>query len=128
MNIKEYAEKHGVDLNERDLNFELSNLISDARIYAGITQEELADLMGAQQSAVARAESGGHEVKLSFIERVAKAVGTELVLPRFAFMNVPKVQNISTNAYSNASFSILSPYHKIRNESTSNYINVPTNR
>jgi transcriptional regulator with XRE-family HTH domain len=42
--------------------------------------------MGTRQSSIARAESGKIEPSISFLEKVAKAVGTELIYPKFKFM------------------------------------------
>jgi transcriptional regulator with XRE-family HTH domain len=86
MDYKEYAQKNNIDLSKPDLAFELGNLISEARMFAGISQADLAKRMSTTQSSVSRAENGDVEPSLDFLERVAKAVGTTLVYPKFAFM------------------------------------------
>ncbi len=45
------------------------------RVSLGLTQTQVAARMGTSQSAVARVESGGSDVRLSTIERYAAAVG-----------------------------------------------------
>ncbi len=45
------------------------------RISLGLTQTQVAARMGTSQSAVARVESGGSDVRLSTVERYAAAVG-----------------------------------------------------
>lgn len=77
---------------EEEYDFQLSNLITEARIYAGITQEKLAQLMGTKQPSVARAETGAVKPSHGFLQRVAKAVGTILLPPKFAFMEIPLLQ------------------------------------
>jgi predicted transcriptional regulator len=48
------------------------------RVKLGLTQTEVAARMGTSQSAVARIESGGADVRLSTLERYAAAIGAEL--------------------------------------------------
>ncbi len=45
------------------------------RVSLGLTQTQVAARMGTSQSAVARVEAGGSDVRLSTIERYAAAVG-----------------------------------------------------
>lgn len=90
MNHKDYIKEHGIDISKPDPRFELADLITQARLFAGITQEELARRMGTKQPSVARAESGKIEPSIDFLEKVAKAIGTSLVYPRFEFMKEPK--------------------------------------
>ena len=48
------------------------------RISKGLSQAELAELVGTKQPGIARLESGKTEPKLSFLRRVAKALGYRL--------------------------------------------------
>ncbi|MFA5431336.1 MAG: helix-turn-helix transcriptional regulator [Candidatus Paceibacterota bacterium] len=86
MNYKECIKKYNIDTNKKDLSFELSNLITEARIYAGISQAELAKRMKTSQPNIARAESGNITPSLTFLIKVAEAVGTSLILPKFDLM------------------------------------------
>lgn len=85
MNYKDYL-KEIKDEIDAETDFDIGGLIAEVRIYAGISQEELARIMGTSQSSIARAESGKIEPSVSFLSRVAKAVGAELVYPKFLFM------------------------------------------
>ncbi len=82
MDYRTYAKNKGIDLTETTIAFELSHLITQARLHAGLTQKELAESMGTTQSSIARAESGDQEPSVSFLDRVAKAAGMTLVLPK----------------------------------------------
>ncbi|KKS83423.1 MAG: Transcriptional regulator, XRE family [Candidatus Gottesmanbacteria bacterium GW2011_GWA1_43_11] len=58
--------------------YELISAIIDARIKGGLTQEELAKRIGTKQSAIARLESGKANPSVSFLEKLAAALGTKL--------------------------------------------------
>lgn len=55
----------------------ISELI-DARIKNGFTQKELADKVGAKQSAIARLESGNINPTLEFLDKIASGMGCKL--------------------------------------------------
>lgn len=58
------------------INIEVAQLIYDARSESGLTQKELADLIGSQQPVIARLESAdyrGHS--LTMLKRIARALG-----------------------------------------------------
>jgi len=55
-------------------------LVFRLRTEAELTQSELADRMGTTQSAVARMEGGGARPTLETLERLAGAIGQELVV------------------------------------------------
>ena len=51
-----------------------------ARARAGMTQSDVAALMGTTQSAIARLEGGGRAPSLRTVQRYAKAVGARAVV------------------------------------------------
>jgi transcriptional regulator with XRE-family HTH domain len=55
-------------------------LVHRLRTEAGLTQAELAERMGTTQSAIARMEGGGSRPTLETLEKLAVAVGAELVV------------------------------------------------
>ena len=59
---------------------EFRELVYRLRTEAGLTQAELADRMGTTQSAIARMEGGGTRPTLETLEKLAVAVGQELVV------------------------------------------------
>lgn len=59
---------------------EFRELVHRLRAEAGLTQAELAERMGTTQSAIARVEGGGTRPTLETLEKLAGAVGQELVV------------------------------------------------
>lgn len=57
-----------------------AKLIASARKAAGLTQEDLAGILGIKQESLARAESDKYNPSVEFLERIAKALGKELVI------------------------------------------------
>ncbi len=78
---KDLAREYG----KRDIILEISKAVIEARIFKGLTQVRLAKLMKVQQPAIARIENGNHLPSLSFLERMAIAMGARLEIPRFNF-------------------------------------------
>ena len=58
--------------------FELARAVIDARVTAGLTQEQLAKRMDTTQSVIARLESGRTRPSTQTLERLATATGTRL--------------------------------------------------
>jgi ribosome-binding protein aMBF1 (putative translation factor) len=58
--------------------FELARAVIDARVTAGLTQEQLAKRMETTQSVIARLERGRTRPSTQTLERLAAATGTRL--------------------------------------------------
>lgn len=58
--------------------FALARAVIDARVTAGLTQEQLAERMDTTQSVIARLESGRTRPSTQTLERLAVATGTRL--------------------------------------------------
>jgi transcriptional regulator with XRE-family HTH domain len=58
--------------------FNLARAVIDARVTAGLTQEQLAKRMETTQSAIVRLESGRTRPSRQTLERLAAATGTRL--------------------------------------------------
>ncbi len=54
--------------------------VARLRIMRGLTQGQLAELVGTKQSSIARLESGNAQPSLSFLRRVVAALGGRLVV------------------------------------------------
>jgi transcriptional regulator with XRE-family HTH domain len=68
-----------------DLAFEIGQMLLEARSRLGVTQKQLAELINTKQSGIARAERGNYLPSLSFLNKIAKALKTRLVV-MFDFM------------------------------------------
>jgi len=74
MKGKEYRKAH----EELAAEFEIAHAVIDARVTAGLTQEQLAQRMDTTQSVIARLESGRTRPPTQTLERLAAATGTRL--------------------------------------------------
>ena len=62
-------------VREASINAEVAQLIYEARTQAGLTQQQLAELIGTQQPVIARLEDAEYEGhSLSMLQRIAKAL------------------------------------------------------
>jgi transcriptional regulator with XRE-family HTH domain len=61
-------------------DLEAASLVVRLRIKRGLTQAQLADLVGTKQSSIARLESGASQPRLSFLRRIVEALGGKLEL------------------------------------------------
>ncbi|CAL9559009.1 hypothetical protein SUDANB171_04579 [Streptomyces sp. enrichment culture] len=62
------------------LRFELGMAVRNRRLALGLTQRQLAEAAGLQQSAVARFEAGGTMPTLAMLERYAQALELRLTV------------------------------------------------
>jgi HTH-type transcriptional regulator / antitoxin HipB len=60
--------------------FKVGVLLRQAREEAGLTQEELATRLHTKKSAISRIENHAGDIRLSTLERYAKALGRQLSL------------------------------------------------
>lgn len=65
-------------LEETRLEYEVARAIIEARVKRGISQEELAKRLKTKQSVISRVENAGTTPSLSFLRRLAKALGLTL--------------------------------------------------
>ncbi len=66
-------------VRESSLNAQVSQIIYDARKQAGLTQQQLADLIGTTQSVIARLEDADYEGhSLSMLARIAAALNQKI--------------------------------------------------
>ncbi|HIT75070.1 MAG TPA: UDP-N-acetylglucosamine 1-carboxyvinyltransferase [Candidatus Avipropionibacterium avicola] len=57
----------------------IGGLIRDARKHRGMTQSQLADVLGTSQSAVHRIEAGNQNLSIEMINRIAEALDSQLI-------------------------------------------------
>ena len=72
--------------------YELITALLDARSYAGIDQDELADRMGIHVTAIMRLEGWNSNPSVKTLRRVAEATGTRL---KISFVPDAKISNHS---------------------------------
>jgi transcriptional regulator with XRE-family HTH domain len=77
---KPMSEAAGVAYEDEAKITAFRELVFRLRTEAGLTQSELAGRMGTTQSAIARMEGGGARPSLDTLEKLAAAVGGELVV------------------------------------------------
>jgi ribosome-binding protein aMBF1 (putative translation factor) len=58
--------------------FKIGEILKQARIDAGLTQEDLAILLKTKKSAISRIENHAKDIKLSTLENFARSIGKEL--------------------------------------------------
>ncbi|MCP6761851.1 MAG: helix-turn-helix transcriptional regulator [Fischerella sp. CENA71] len=66
---------------EASINAEVAQLIYEARTKAGLTQKQLADLVGTRQPVIARLEDADYEGhSLSMLQKIARALNQNVVI------------------------------------------------
>jgi len=60
------------------LHFKIGALLKQAREEAGLTQAEVAEQMNTQKTAISRIENHAEDIRLSTLEKYAKAFGKTL--------------------------------------------------
>ncbi len=91
----------------------VGSLVRDARKQRGLTQIQLAELLGTSQSAVHRIEAGGQNLSLDMINRIAEALDSDLITPGKGAMNVriqggkPLQGSIEVRSSKNAAVALL---------------------
>lgn len=92
-----------------DLGFEIGRMVTDGRIARKMTQEKLAKLLGTKQPSIARVEGGNYLPSFNFLQRVAKALDTQLLPPRLQILE--NTEAVKTKAVADmAYFSTISAF------------------
>ncbi len=68
------------EFTAQEAEFALARTMIAARVSAGLTQAQLADRLGTNVAAVARLESGQRVPGMRFLNRIAAATGTRVVI------------------------------------------------
>lgn len=85
---RELSKKAGYREAEKKnrISYDIAKMVIEARLRRGLTQKELAELVGTKQPSIARIENGEGSSSNSFLERIAEALGTKLLPPRFEML------------------------------------------
>jgi transcriptional regulator with XRE-family HTH domain len=90
--VKDDSERKAA-LQEERVNAEVARLIHDMRTSAGLSQQQLADLIDTTQSVISRLEDADYEGRsLSMLERIAQALNQKLAVVMTA--REPEVQEV----------------------------------
>ena len=71
------------DYDKRFETFKLGVLLKQARIEAGMTQEQIAQQLQTTKSVISRMENHADDIRLSTLEKFAKAIGKEIQVVLF---------------------------------------------
>jgi len=71
---KEFAK----DFDKGYQEFKIGEMLKQARIEAGLTQEDIAKKLNTKKSAISRIENHAKDIRLSTLENFANSVGKEL--------------------------------------------------
>ena len=66
------------DFDEGYESFRIGVMLKQARLEAGLTQDEIANAIGTRKTAISRLENHVQDVKLSTVEKYAKALGKQV--------------------------------------------------
>lgn len=121
MNFKKYFEKQNIKLTDKEkITIKVSGLITAARLYSNLSQKQLAEKIGTQQPSVARAEKGEMIASIEFLDKIARAVNTELIL-YFGFMDQTRKTDIVNMNVNNDYKLFLSPIRLLPTWDIKNY-------
>ena len=74
----EFAEGFDEGFDEGYENFRIGIMLKQARLEAGLTQDEVASANGTRKTAISRLENHVQDVKLSTVEKYVKALGKRI--------------------------------------------------
>lgn len=80
--MKRVFEQKDID----DLKINVGLQILELRLLKNVTQAKLAKLIGTEQPSIARAERGAIVPSLTFLHKIATALDTYLISPKFAIV------------------------------------------
>lgn len=125
MQLHEYSKKYNKNKKfvkeykriekKENLEYEISQLITEARRYANLTQTQLAKAIKTKQPAIARVENGSHLPNVLFLKRIADSIGTNLII-RWGFMVKAEINTkarataTSVDSYEEQEGFIISPF------------------
>ncbi len=79
-NRKKRGPKFAKNFNKGYEQFKIGVLLKQARLEAGLTQEQVANILATKKSAISRIENHAEDIRLSTLVNYAQAVGKNLHL------------------------------------------------
>ena len=77
---KKQSPEFSKDFDKGYEQFKIGVMLKQARLDAGLTQEQVADKLHTKKSAISRIENHAEDIRLSTLENFAQAVGKHLRL------------------------------------------------
>jgi len=71
-------EEISIEYNRLEPIYEITREIIKLRIENGLTQKQLAEIVGTKQSAISRLENGTYNPSIDFLSKIAHALGKEI--------------------------------------------------
>jgi len=75
-----------------EVNLMVGQYLADRRRAAGLSQEELADLVGVRQTAVSRWESGQRAITVYYLARVSSVLPTCNIAALWEDLGIPRCE------------------------------------
>lgn len=75
-----YEDGESVGMVSVPVNMEVAHALSEARYNGGVSQKELAEMTGIDQSDISKLERGFANPSIGTLKRLAEALGTKLVI------------------------------------------------
>ncbi len=75
-----FVEERINDFNEESICYEVANAIQEARKNLKLSQKELSQITGIQQSSISKIESGKYNASILLIQRIATGLGKKVII------------------------------------------------
>lgn len=85
--------------DDENFRFEIATLITEARMYANFTQEDLSHTINTKQPSIARWEAAQSLPSLRSLKKIADALGTYLIPPKFGFSVEINMTQVGQNSF-----------------------------
>lgn len=135
-NLLNTDEKFRKSYNKYSLKREIPRIVMDSRISMGITQTALARLLKTKQPSIARVEQGSRLPSITFLDKIARALGKQLIID-FVPSNLQRdaIISLTEAIYSKQTYSISSrvdysqtvPSVSTHNQDINNWSSIQTN-
>ena len=75
-----FSEETTDEENEESICYEVANIIQNARKQLKMSQKDLSQITGIQQSSISKLESGKYNPSILLIQRIATGLGKKLII------------------------------------------------
>lgn len=121
--IRKSFEKNDLDSIKMNVGLQILEL----RLIKNLTQKQLAKKIGTKQPSVARVERGALAPSLTFLYKIAAAVGTDLIPPKFAIVETNE-QLYQANNFPSYHFSNVQSQGQLQEDAEISRVELPSIR